>query len=629
MHVSDRTAIDTRSREFFDDLWREGDPWSFESAEFDRGKYDRQIELVADRRYGRALEIGCGAGAFTRKLAAVADAVVAIDVAPAAIARARDAVPAGSVEFMVANAMEFDPAAQGPWDLIVLSETVYYLGWLYPFFDVAWLARRLFDATVPGGRLVMSNTCGELRDYLLRPWVIRTYRDLFVNVGYQVEYEERFHGQKNGIELEALTTVYAKPRPALPLDLVLTPLSRRPTELPAATDAYAREATMPPVRSAGPPHASVVVATSNNVVFLKLCLASVLGSTGEFGFEVVIVDNGSSDGTAAFLSDLERSHACVRVIRNDHNAGFAVATNQGLAAAAGDVFVLLNDDTIVPPHWLEDLCGHLTDPAVGLLGPVTNRTGNGAQVDAQYETYGELLKVAAERQASRGSVLRDLPMLTMFCLAMRRGVYERIGPLDEQFEIGMFEDDDYAERVRRAGLRIACAEGTFVHHFGATSLGKLAAEGQYGSVFEANRRRFEAKWQVSWSRSRRATAQYDELIARIHAVVRRSVPPDAPVAFVSRGDDALISWSGGRGWHFPQTPEGTYSGYHPATGVEVVEALKSVRERGARYLVLPETAFWWLERYPEFRAHLDAEHQLLSAGDECMLFELAPAEVER
>ena len=69
-------------------------------------------------------------------------------------------------------------------------------GWLYSLFDVAWLACQLLNATRAGGRLLMANTCGGVEDYLLRPWIIRTYRDLFLNVGYHREVEEIFMAQR-------------------------------------------------------------------------------------------------------------------------------------------------------------------------------------------------------------------------------------------------------------------------------------------------------------------------------------------------------------------------------------------------------------------------------------------------
>jgi hypothetical protein len=114
------------------------------------------------------------------------------------------------VSFRVANIMEYDAQAEGPWDLVVMSETICYLGWLYSFFELGWLAAQLFEATAAGGRLIMANTCGGVDEYLMRPSLIRTYRDLFVNVGYGVEAEEIFQGTKNDVQIEVLITLFEK-----------------------------------------------------------------------------------------------------------------------------------------------------------------------------------------------------------------------------------------------------------------------------------------------------------------------------------------------------------------------------------------------------------------------------------
>lgn len=202
----------SRSREFFDEIWRQGDFWKLESSAFEQEKYNRLVERLGPGPYARALEIGCGAGAFTELLARRADRVVAIDVSPVAIGRARrQRAHLANVEFRTADVMEFELGATPGWDLIVLSETIYYLGWLHPFFDVAWLAVRLYEATLPGGHLLLANTMCPTGDYLLRPWVIRTYHDLFRNVGYRVDGEEMLSGVKDGIGLETLVSLCRRP----------------------------------------------------------------------------------------------------------------------------------------------------------------------------------------------------------------------------------------------------------------------------------------------------------------------------------------------------------------------------------------------------------------------------------
>jgi SAM-dependent methyltransferase len=209
--ATERKNIDRKAEAFFEELWKRGDPWSLESSEFERAKYARQIGILGGRHYARVLEIGCGAGYFTRSLARIADQVLALDISSSAIARARTAA-AGleSIDFRVANIMEYNLGAGKPWDLVVMSETIYYLGWLYSFFDVAWLSMQLFAATRGGGQLLMANTCGGVEDYLLRPWIIRTYRDLFLNVGYQIEAEEIFRSTKNSVPLEVLLSLFGK-----------------------------------------------------------------------------------------------------------------------------------------------------------------------------------------------------------------------------------------------------------------------------------------------------------------------------------------------------------------------------------------------------------------------------------
>jgi GT2 family glycosyltransferase len=84
----------------------------------------------------------------------------------------------------------------------------------------------------------------------------------------------------------------------------------------------------------------------------------------------------------------------------------------------------------------------------------------------------------------------DIRMLALFCVAMRRSTVEEIGLLDERFGIGMFEDDDYAVRVKEKGYSIICAEDVFVHHWGSASFSRLA-DAKYRAIFEE-------KWGRKW-----------------------------------------------------------------------------------------------------------------------------------
>ena len=98
-------------------------------------------------------------------------------------------------------------------------------------------------------------------------------------------------------------------------------------------------------------------------------------------------------------------------------------------------------------------------------------------------------------------------VLAMFCLMISRAAYESIGPLDENYGIGMFEDDDYTMAAWRKGFEAIMAEDTFIHHCGSVSFNLLDDEYRMG-IFNANRRYFENKWHCSW----RMHQQREELL---------------------------------------------------------------------------------------------------------------------
>jgi predicted TPR repeat methyltransferase len=208
----ERELVDEKMRSFMDSLWERGDPWDIEKSAYERDRCVQLLKMLEGKRYDRVLEIGCGAGYLTRLLTTHADHIVALDISQTAIDRARSLGTGGTqVDFRVANIMEYKPHVDGPWDLVVFSDTMCYLGWLYPLFDVAWLAVQIFEATRSGGRLMLANSMYEGEDWLLRPWLIRTYRDLFLNVGYTIETENVYKATKRDVEFEVLMTLYCKP----------------------------------------------------------------------------------------------------------------------------------------------------------------------------------------------------------------------------------------------------------------------------------------------------------------------------------------------------------------------------------------------------------------------------------
>ena|GEM_PF-77338 len=414
---------------------------------------------------------------------------------------------------------------------------------------------------------------------------------------------------------------------ALSVDLVIEPVGKNPLRLTDATTSRVASAAVPHVPRMyfdDTPRASVVVVTCNNAVLTKLCLGSVLVNTEGPSFELIVVDNGSTKETLEYLHGLVAVNEHVQLIRHATNRGFPRAVNDGLAAARGDVLVILNNDTIVPPGWLSGLSDHLDNPEVGLVGPVTNCAPNESRVATSYTTYGELLAFAGQRP--RDGRVQEMGMLTMFCVATRRDVFMQVGPLDESFGIGMFEDDDYAIRVRAAGYRIVCAEDVFVHHFGQGSLGALVPTGEHRRLFERNRAYFERKWGIAWAAHRgRPDEAYDVFRRAFLTAVEAAVPQGSRLAIVSKGDDRLLEIPGSNAWHFPSDATGAYAGFYPAESSQAVRWMEAVRDRGCTHVVFPRTSAWWLDHYPGLKAYLEHQaEQRLSEGP-CVVYRFLKA----
>lgn len=257
----------------------------------------------------------------------------------------------------------------------------------------------------------------------------------------------------------------------------------------------ARSAVMQDAITGVHPRVSIIIVSYNNLELTRACVASVLHNSMHPNIEVIVVDNASADGSAEMLEGLR--HDGVQVILNGHNAGFAAANNQGLREATGTFLVLLNNDTVVPRGWLPRMLRHLEEPRVGLAVAVTNFSGNESRIDVPYATIEEMPPFAEAYTREHDGERFDIRVAAMYCMGMRREVFTRIGPLDEEFAIGMFEDDDYSHRARLAGFQVVCLEDVFVHHIGQASFSKLAPEA-YDALWKRNQAYFEKKWSVPW-----------------------------------------------------------------------------------------------------------------------------------
>jgi len=250
----------------------------------------------------------------------------------------------------------------------------------------------------------------------------------------------------------------------------------------------------PALGGASLPRVSILIVTHDNAELTRLCLDSLDRFTAYPDLEVVVVDNASGDQTPAMLRARAAGDPRLKPVFETTNRGFAAGCNRAAGDATGEILCFLNNDTVLSPGWLGPLVAELEDgPGVGLVGPVSNGVANEARVRAPYRTLGQMVAFAADRARRLAGRSFSIPMLALYCAALRRSVWEQVGPLDEGFGLGLFEDDDYARRLRRAGLDLVCREDAFVHHWQQASFDRMARQ-RYLELYERNRRYLREKW---------------------------------------------------------------------------------------------------------------------------------------
>lgn len=248
------------------------------------------------------------------------------------------------------------------------------------------------------------------------------------------------------------------------------------------------------------PKVSIIVLTYNNLELNKQCIDSILRKTAYGNYDLIIVDNKSTDGTVEYLKSLQLQDIHnVKIILNDENLGFAGGNNVGIKAASGDYVLLLNNDTVVSRGWLTAMVKHMENNLeYGMCNPVTNSIGNESMIKVRYHNAQELSEFAYITTANNMNMeYSDVDKMPLFATIIRKEMIDKIGMLDESYKIGMFEDDDYLEAALEANYGVVIAEDSFVHHINNGTFRKMEDE-EYKKIFETNKKIFEEKWNKKW-----------------------------------------------------------------------------------------------------------------------------------
>lgn len=265
---------------------------------------------------------------------------------------------------------------------------------------------------------------------------------------------------------------------------------------------------------------SIVIPVYNNLPYTEPCLNSILRHTpAEPPFEIIVIDNGSADGTGDYLKAFAAAHppSMLRIISNRKNLGFARACNQGARLADGDFLIFLNNDTLVHRGWSRALIHELsTRPETGVVGarliyPDGTIQHAGVAVGGNRVPYHIHRGLAKDHPLV--SARRRFRMVTGACMAVRREEFLELGGFDEAY-INGHEDVDLCLRYDARGRQIVYRPDCVVTHFEESSQGRL-------DHCQANTQRTFLRWG--------RTLRQDDFHFQFPETSRRSADP--PLAF--------------------------------------------------------------------------------------------------
>lgn len=211
---------------------------------------------------------------------------------------------------------------------------------------------------------------------------------------------------------------------------------------------------------------SIIMPVFNQLEYTKICVRSIIKNTPEDTYELIVINNGSTDGTALWLKKKK-----IRAIINKKNLGVAKAWNQGIRASKGEYCCIINNDVLVTKGWLDALTGFYENKAgAGIVCPGTMEGSKRYDTDA----YG--LKYTSRMKGTEAKGLFG------WCMLIKRDVFKTAGYFDESFGIGIGEDTDFRMRLKKYGFESWITGDAFIHHFGSKTIKNIRSE--KGNGFE-------------------------------------------------------------------------------------------------------------------------------------------------
>ena len=242
-----------------------------------------------------------------------------------------------------------------------------------------------------------------------------------------------------------------------------------------------------------PRKVTIIILTWNGLEYTKRCLETLRNKTEFQNYAVMVVDNGSTDGSVEYL----RSIPWIRCIENSDNRGFTRANNQAIALCddGSDVVLLNNDTEVVQDDWLTQLQrSAYKSPDIGIVGARLRQPGGMLQHAGTYmpiDTFWGQQIGSLEKDINQYNSDAEVEGVVFACAYIKREVLNKVGLLDEDY-FSYFEDTDYCLKAKRQGFKIiCCGSATLIHHENtSTRVNKVS----HNELFRTSQDIFKTKW---------------------------------------------------------------------------------------------------------------------------------------
>jgi GT2 family glycosyltransferase len=232
---------------------------------------------------------------------------------------------------------------------------------------------------------------------------------------------------------------------------------------------------------------AVVIPVFNQLDYTTACLES-LNQVGVVDRDIIVIDNGSTDGTPGFLA----GRPGLRMISNATNCGCSHAWNQGVEAAKATWTVVLNNDVLVAPGWREGMLSFAEEKGCDIVSP--------AKCDGELDY--DFLKFAGKFLAIMGPASRP-DCASGVCFMVHRRVFDAVGSFDEKIGRAGYEDDDFFRRARAAGFKLGMTGKAYLHHFGSVTQKSVKARAGTPNARLGDREYFRKKHRLTLFKRRR------------------------------------------------------------------------------------------------------------------------------